>query len=153
MEYAGVDRSNIKPSYPLPQVSSSIHNSICEEPPNAQELRSLFLFSFLLSLSIRFLFIFSANFWYRSFSSLAARLSLICVIRLCVHPVISQTCHAYRLRNVCRTFLSASFSSFNSFSLAFTAICVTLSLARFAYVVSPEPGRKAFLGACHCFPV
>lgn len=49
----------------------------------AQELSSLFLFSFLLSLSTRFLCIFSASFSYLSFSSLAARFSLIWVARLC----------------------------------------------------------------------
>lgn len=54
---------------------------------------------------------------------------------------------------VCRTFLSDSFSSFISFSLAFTAARVALSLVRCANEVSPEPGRKAFFGACHCLPI
>lgn len=52
-----------------------------------------------------------------------------------------------------RTFLSASFSSFISFSFALTRAIDTLSFARFSYGVNPEPGRKAFLGSCHCFPV
>lgn len=53
---------------------------------------------------------------------------------------------------IARTFLSSSFSSFISFSLAFIVASATRSLARFSYEVSPEPGRKAFLGACHCLP-
>lgn len=122
------------------------------------ELSSLFLFSFLLSLSTLFLCIFSANFAYRSFSSLAARFSLINVIRLCLaqKPHVSirlgEAGRFYCFLMVARTFLSSSFSSFISFSLAFMAASATLSFARFSYEVSPEPGRKAFLGACHCLP-
>lgn len=51
------------------------------------------------------------------------------------------------------TLRSASFSSLSSFSLALTAASNCLSFVRFSYDVNPEPGRKAFLGACHCFPV
>lgn len=58
---------------------------------------------------------------------------------------------AHRGRN--RTFLSASFSSFISFSLALTRAIATRSFARFSYGVKPEPGRNAFLGSCHCLPV
>ena len=47
------------------------------------EFRSLFLFSFLFRRSTLFLCIFSAIFSYRSFSSLAARLSLILCTRCC----------------------------------------------------------------------
>lgn len=133
----------------------------------AQELRSLFLFSFLFSLSTRFLFIFSASFAYLSFSSLAARFSLSRVIRACTsknqYRSVRTTTSPSRSRRlwlrclsawlfVARTCLSASFSSFISFSLALTAASAILSFARFSYEVSPDPGRNAFLGMCHCLP-
>ena len=51
------------------------------------DFNNLFLFSLLFKRSSRFLCIFSAIFSYRSFSSFAARLSLIACIRL----YISQT--------------------------------------------------------------
>lgn len=56
-----------------------------------QELRSLLRFSFLFSLSIRFLCIFSASFSYLSRSSLAARLSLMACTRFC-NDSLAQDC-------------------------------------------------------------
>lgn len=52
-----------------------------------------------------------------------------------------------------QTCLSASFSSFISFSLALTAARAFLSSARFSNVVRPALGRKAVFGMCHCLPV
>lgn len=48
-----------------------------------QDFNILFLFSFLLSLSTRFLCIVSANFSYRAFSSFLSRFSLIAAILFC----------------------------------------------------------------------
>ena len=50
------------------------------------------------------------------------------------------------------TCLSASFSSFISFSFAFIASVAFRSSWRFSYVELPAFGRKAFRAACHCLP-
>lgn len=47
---------------------------------------------------------------------------------------------------------SASFSSFISFSLAFTAAIACLSALRFSQLEFPAFGLNAFFGSCHCFP-
>jgi hypothetical protein len=97
----------------------------------SHELSNLFLFSRLFNLSTRFRCIFSAIFSYRSFSSLATRLSRMAWIRRC---------------------RSASFSSFISFSLAFTTAISARFLLRSSKLDSPFVGRKAVLGSCHCLP-
>lgn len=51
-----------------------------------------------------------------------------------------------------RTCLSASFSSFISFSLALVADVDIRNFVRCSYEVNPELGRNALRGACHCLP-
>ena len=54
------------------------------------------------------------------------------------------------------TWRSASFSSFISFSLAFTAARAVRAFTRLSQgLVAPvaAPGRKAVFGACHCLPI
>lgn len=65
------------------KVLYAVHATIIRGRPGVlQEFRSLFRFSFLFSLSTRFLCIFSASFSYLSRSSLAALLSLMACTRL-----------------------------------------------------------------------
>lgn len=50
------------------------------------------------------------------------------------------------------TCLSASFSSFNSFSCSLMASCCLRASTLFAYDVNPALGRKGFLLLCQFFP-
>jgi hypothetical protein len=86
--------------------------------PVDQDFSILFLFSFLFNLSTRFLCIVSANFSYRAFSSFLTLFSLIaCILLYDPKSVYDSQCYGPSAL----TCLSASFSSFISFSLAFTA--------------------------------
>ena len=123
------------------------------KPSANQDFNTLFLFSLLFSLSTLFLCIFSAIFSYRSFSSFAARLSLIAWIFLYKPLQVNVPFQVVTLRagkNL--TCLSSSFSAFISPSIFFVSASCACFSTRFAYDVWPAVGRKAFRGWCHCFP-
>jgi len=61
------------------------HNMNRAQNMSPHDFKSLFLFSLLLSLSTRFLCIFTSNRSYRSFSSFAARLSFMRFMFFCNH--------------------------------------------------------------------
>jgi hypothetical protein len=64
-------------------------------------------------------------------------------------PISIRSSH---IRVQARTWRSASFSSFISFSFALTAASAFLSSVRLSHEVWLARGRKAVLLSCHCLP-